>query len=497
MMYANAMDEFETPESRSLFEDILLPGLTARYPLLGPDICKRIHEFALFDPQIHTAEYAARTGRVDLLKFVGSPDKWDESNKLALVAACAHAQMDVLKYLLEDLNMCPWVLDDEPIFAAARARNLDVIAMLAQYGADPFGRDLELLFAVMERGDLELLQYLIDHEDEEILAELSPVLKMSVIYGHMDIIRYVFERGIGADDRDVGLQCAAARGELDILKYFVDHGGDIHSRDDTALFVACENEHLEVVRYLLEQGADVAADEFAAVLYVCKYDDLMDFVKCFIEFDDGRLNYGAMLEEACYKDALGVVRFLVEEVGVDFRAREDAAFVAACKYGSRKTMEYFVPQITNTSGAGRVATLSRGLCGATNWGDMETIKYLIELGADVRYDDDLPLRTAALPYPCLNAMKLFVELGADIHAHDDKAICTAAAGGYLKMVEYLAEQGGNVHLALAWAAECGQMTVMKYLITIDAVDEIELAHQLAKLQNEHEAAAYILNYMQQ
>jgi hypothetical protein len=254
--------EFETEHSRAFFRKVLVPSITARYPLIGIDVCRLIHEYSLFDPALHTPEYAASTGRLELLKFIVRSGE-DVADGQALVAACKNGQVPVVRYLLHDWGVLPFVLDDEAIFTAARARHLDVIAVLVEYGADAFGRDEELLSEVVAKGDFELLLRLVDHEEDFMFEDLDTVFKLAVVHRHMDIIQYLHARG--GDPANIGLRNAAARGYLDILQYLVENGGDIHSDNNMALIVACENERLDVVRYLLQQGADPAADAFAAV----------------------------------------------------------------------------------------------------------------------------------------------------------------------------------------------------------------------------------------
>ena len=48
---------------------------------------------------------------------------------------------------------------------------------------------------------------------------------------------------------------ASRNGYLETVKYFVEHGADIHLQDDMAFQLASEYGRLDVVKYLVEQGA--------------------------------------------------------------------------------------------------------------------------------------------------------------------------------------------------------------------------------------------------
>lgn len=41
---------------------------------------------------------------------------------------------------------------------------------------------------------------------------------------------------------------------IDVVKYLVEHGADVHAKDDYALRWSARNDHLEVVKCLVEHG---------------------------------------------------------------------------------------------------------------------------------------------------------------------------------------------------------------------------------------------------
>jgi hypothetical protein len=103
--------------------------------------------------------------------------------------------------------------------------------------------------------------------------------------------------------------------------------------------------------------------------------------------------------------------------------------------------------------------------------DIETWKYLVELGANIHVRDDYALRVAS-SNGHLEVVKYLVELGANIHAQDDYALRYASSNGQLEVVKYLVELGANIHArddyALRYASSNGQLEVVKYLVEIGA-----------------------------
>ena len=76
------------------------------------------------------------------------------------------------------------------------------------------------------------------------------------------------------------------------------------------------------------------------------------------------------------------------------------------------------------------------LIDASKTGDLSSVKYLIEMGADVHADDDYALRWAA-EYGHLDVVRYLIERGADVHAGDDWALGWASRNGHLDVVKYL------------------------------------------------------------
>ena len=102
-----------------------------------------------------------------------------------------------------------------------------------------------------------------------------------------------------------------------------------------------------------------------------------------------------------------------------------------------------------------------------NINDVNTIKYLVENGANIHADDDSSLQVSA-EYGNLEVVKYLVKHGADIHAKDDVALRWSVEKGHLEVVKYLVEQGANIHAdddaSLRSAAYNGRLEVVKYLI---------------------------------
>jgi ankyrin repeat protein len=81
--------------------------------------------------------------------------------------------------------------------------------------------------------------------------EKNELLRYAAIHGHLEIIKYLIEHGTNIHaNNDVALRFAAANGYLEVVKYLHQNGADIATDDNLALIWAAENGHREVVKYL-------------------------------------------------------------------------------------------------------------------------------------------------------------------------------------------------------------------------------------------------------
>ena len=83
-------------------------------------------------------------------------------------------------------------------------------------------------------------------------------------------------------------------------------------------------------------------------------------------------------------------------------------------------------------------SLEEDLIYATNLNDLDKVKSLIELGADIHYKSDLPLRMACY-WHCLEIAKFLLDHGANLYADDGWALKYAERNGLKDLVKLLKE----------------------------------------------------------
>jgi hypothetical protein len=111
----------------------------------------------------------------------------------------------------------------------------------------------ELLIEASYYGSLELVKYALG-KGANIHASNDLALRWASQSGHLEVVKYLVERGADIHlFNDEALTWASSNGQLEVVKYLVEQGADIHAKDDEALKWASRNGHLEVVKYLNEQ----------------------------------------------------------------------------------------------------------------------------------------------------------------------------------------------------------------------------------------------------
>jgi ankyrin repeat protein len=149
------------------------------------------------------------------------------------------------------------------------------------------GRKNRLIYAA-ETGNLTVVRELIEEYGVDInsvsTAYYMTALMRASLFGNLDIVRYLIDHGANVNaTADIGmtaLMFASQEGHLEIVRCLVERGGAnanaARTSDGcTALMWASMNGHLEVVRYLVERGdANVNAaqtdDGMTALMFACK-----------------------------------------------------------------------------------------------------------------------------------------------------------------------------------------------------------------------------------
>lgn len=330
----------ETPETytRNAFAFNTLHRLD-REQKLDPYLYQHILGYQSYDPLVHTPEYAIETDNVELVKYIIDDNLWNLDIEYALLKAVQFRSTAVFTYIVKHFNVSFEVLNNvfidvyylghicDPQLITFILNNYIPIeidsfigkAMLYQNEVD----NLEMINLLLSKwwitwatvlewvsksgnlplGDLSLVKYCIEHEgtivtnnhllsaikygDIDIVKYLIPhvehitndIIQEAAIYGYADIVYILLQHGADATQ---GLSDASLAGHLNIVKMLIENGANVNVNEEEPIRNAVERGHLHIVKYLVEHGSD--------------------------------MNIG--LSSAAYFGKLDIVKFLIEEKGV-------------------------------------------------------------------------------------------------------------------------------------------------------------------------------------
>lgn len=112
--------------------------------------------------------------------------------------------------------------------------------------------------------------------------------------------------------------------------------------------------------------------------------------------------------------------------------------------------------------------------------DLSGVHARVNKGADIHYNNDLPLYWASSAGD-LQIVKYLVEKGANIAAVNYRALRSAILAGHINIVKYFVEKGADIHFnndeAIRFATEIGNIEIVNYLSAKGASASMQMSSQ--------------------
>ncbi len=104
---------------------------------------------------------------------------------------------------------------------------------------------------------------------ESDYADIDNALLDAIARGDLSGVQYLVEKcGVDVHASDnCALRISAERGYLQLVRYLVEHDADIHADNDAPLRYAVKKDHPHIVRYLVTHGANVHVDNDFVLRY--------------------------------------------------------------------------------------------------------------------------------------------------------------------------------------------------------------------------------------
>lgn len=273
--------------------------------------------------------------------------------------------------------------------------------------------------------------------DNYIEDKYTPLL-LAVRGKHLKAVRFLVEHGADvnkgiSNSYNPPLNEACKNGDLDIVKYLVEHGANIYwvppgwkphaDGAQMVLTTANDNNHPEVVKYLLTLGPSLSSR---------KNDNV------------------EMLRQAAGSGSLDLVKFWMSK---NISATEETFYGSPISYASQlgqlDVLKYMIEKgadINKSDSAGQTP-----LHFAAENGQLKVMRYIIEHGAVVNVSDtsgDTPLMRSVWAQE-LEASRFLIDRAANINAankNGDTPLHIASTYGFAELAELLVSRGANPNI---------------------------------------------------
>lgn len=413
----------------------LVSKLKTAYGLGGLDAIKDILSNCSEDDNVWVAEWACKDNHLDIIKHLvenGFEIHGDANS--AISEASSYGQLEIVKYLIDNgadvtcslecassygqSNIVEFLLDnyksridryDKSLRTATRSNHLEVIKLLLNNGGDAVAC---LRYATTD-GYIEIVKYIeglgID------VANDSLAVKYASNYGYFDIVKYIHNdlKTVSDYSKVYALNFASSYGHIDIVKYLVDECDCAISRNNFKCVISsAENGHIEIVDYLINKGIDlnIFDDYLLGVIVKNGHIGMLDYLMNKIKIDPIELL--SAFKVALEKDDVELAK-KINNYGFNFRFMDEIDVSYGISKGCINVLKYMI--------SNGLQPHSKFLESACDFGKLELVKFLVNIGISANTRRDTP-------------------------------IIIASGHGYIEIVKFLHSNGANLESAIMFAS---------------------------------------------
>ena len=200
------------------------------------------------------------------------------------------------------------------------------------------------------------------------------------------------------------------RYDIDILKYFIKNGANIHSEQEYIMMTAARRGDIEIVKFLVSDGANIHVQE-----------DIIVF-------------------KTAQSGNVELLKYLMD-IGIDIHSQNDGAIIEAAKYGNLEMVKFLVSNGLNFEmfNAQNMAQFKDTIHTIINSENMDLAKYLMEHGIDISSEYTLALKYS-IRQRKTDMIKLLISSGAEIGDKKDRIISCAVDNGDVELIKYLIDR---------------------------------------------------------
>ena len=393
------------------------------------------------------------------------------------IEACKTGDMDIIETILNNVS---GETDIEPIktqaYITAYSNGNKKISdiLLEKFDIDFTNTDIGLE-CFIDDNDLESIKYIIKQKGDNIdFMSMVNYLLYACRHGKLDIVKYfVKEFNIDINDNNIyenfvksPIEEAIRSNNIDLVKYLIRNGADIHTNEKDIFIIIVKYSNIDMLKYLVNE---------------CNFN---------IKRIDSEFNMsnntikGGLIEVASIYQKSDIVRYLLEEHGLEIKNKKDILSYFIHDFDMIKYLvEKYDVSITEDAlvlAVGRTDVFKYLLDKVENINNylnvlpaaikynIEAIILLVDKGVIIDRYSIMNILTSSAPN-AIRIMEYFGDHGADYHASGDRYLESAVRVGSLEKVKYLVEEQGldvsiDNNAPLNIACEHGYIDIVKYLV---------------------------------
>jgi len=259
-------------------------------------------------------------------------------------------------------------------------------------------------------------------------------------------VKKLIELGVDVNSRNeneqTALMCASQSGDINIVKYLVEHGADIHFNNgkDTALSCALEHDNNAIANHLI--GLHAGISFYNITKHRIKHGASIDIV-------DDRM--GTVLRQASKRGDIAIVKYLIGH-GSDSTAIDDCG-VPLIEYaalnGNKEVVEYLLQKGVDVSNNNTLSYAIRH-----DW--IDVVEQLLKKGANLKSFEkrnafqriNSPIREAIISNN-IEMVSLLLDNGVDVNTSCNNETLLSVAvedSKYLDILNFLIKKGAKPNM---------------------------------------------------
>ena len=359
-------------------------------------------------------------------------------------------------------------------YACRDSGDLDKVNYLISHGATITATTMKCAIEGFANGrcDPSVLRLVLDSLiTQSIPSGLDPEIEAAILGDSKGLLSLYHAGKIKQQNMQVVQFLTAAFGDADTLKTLTANGVDLNTcfYGDTLLSTASKYGKLETVKYLVSQHvnleatqSDIPYDNTALTKAICfnRLDIAKYLLECGAKFQTFENTTAPnALEIACGNGNLDMVKWILDSGYPLTTMQKVGAMTHAAQNDRIDVLKYLLNDkkfdINSQSYDDTV------LEGATYCASLDTIKFLVEYGANVnggKTQYSPPLTTAVM-FNREDVVKYLIKKGADVNlagissegSKNSRPLTEAIQSGYFDMVKLLIDNGASVNYKEGWS----------------------------------------------